>query len=69
MNHGVDPGNMVTPLDPIGAHSQYWDIGSASLNNLARITDGQYSQIQWAVPPQLPQPGQPGSGMPGVPYP
>src|SRR5579875_1031904 len=58
----VDPGKMVTPLDPIGAHSQYWDVGSASLRNLARITDGMYGQIQLVPPPQLPQPGDPGAG-------
>ncbi len=65
----VDPGRMVTPLDPIGAHSQYWDRNSASLKNLARIVDAQYGQIQLAPPPQVPQPGDPGAGMPGTPYP
>lgn len=46
----VGPGNPVSAADPIGAHSQYWDVGSASLKNLAKITDGRYGQIQWAPP-------------------
>lgn len=65
----VDPGKLVTPEDLIGAHSQYWDPDSASLKNLARITDGLYGQVQWAPPPHLPQPGEPEAGMPGTPYP
>ena len=46
----VNPGSPVSVTDPIGAHSQYWDVGSASLKNLAKITDGQYGQVQWATP-------------------
>jgi hypothetical protein len=65
----VDPGKLATPWNLIGAHSQYWDRNSASLKNLARIVDGQYGHIQWASPPQLPQPGNPGARMPGTPYP
>jgi Alpha/beta hydrolase len=65
----VDPGKPVSFSDPIGAHSQYWDIGSSSLKNLARIVDGQYGQVQQATLPQPTQPGEPGAGMPGGPYP
>jgi pimeloyl-ACP methyl ester carboxylesterase len=44
----VDPGRSISVTDPIGAHSQYWDGNSASLNNLARITTGQYAKMRWA---------------------
>lgn len=46
----VDPGRSVSLTDPIGAHSQYWDIGSASLKNLARIVDAQYAAIRLVAP-------------------
>ncbi len=42
----INPRNPVSVTDPIGAHFQYWDVGSASLKNLAQITDGQYGQVQ-----------------------
>jgi hypothetical protein len=44
----VNPGKPVSLTDPIGAHSQYWDLRSASLGNLANIVDGQYGQVRWA---------------------
>jgi hypothetical protein len=47
----VDPGKSISVTDPIGAHSQYWDANSAALKNLARITTGQYTKIQWAASP------------------
>lgn len=42
----------------IPAHSQYWDVGSQSLKNLAHIVDGKYGSVTIAQPP-MPPPGAP----------
>lgn len=34
-----------SPWPPFSAHSSYWDPGSTSLRNMARIVDGQYGSV------------------------
>jgi hypothetical protein len=49
------------------AHSDYWDEGSASLKNLARIVDGLYGQVK--VVPLQPAPSLPSRPIPSNPQP